>query len=358
MIGYEIWQSYFGSDPDDRRPQHPRRDRAAADRRHRTARVPLSTEPGTDGTDPPDARAGCRAGGSEVRVGLRGRPPQAGHLPRSGGGQLRRTRQRARTRAPLAEPGLGVLSAFRCGSPSSVTRAGRWSSCSRQWRSFCSSRAPTSATSCCRARSDGRGKWPCAPPSAPAAVSSPRSFSLKAWCSRWSPARPALRSRTGAHRPSSRSCRGRSPSRDCAMSGINRGVLAFALGVTVLTALVFGSLAAITGRPAAGAARSARVAKRAQAASPGEPPRRSSSAKWRSRLSSSSAPGLILRSFARLLAVDPGFRTANVLTMDVALPADRYGGSRRAACLLRPRVSGARSASWDRARRAPPSSPR
>jgi putative ABC transport system permease protein len=34
--------------------------------------------------------------------------------------------------------------------------------------------------------------------------------------------------------------------------------------------------------------------------------------------------GLILRSFSNLLAVDPGFSPANVLTMTVALPADRY----------------------------------
>ena len=42
--------------------------------------------------------------------------------------------------------------------------------------------------------------------------------------------------------------------------------------------------------------------------------------------------GLILRSFAQLLAVDPGFRTDDVLTMEVVLPSDRYGdpGARRA----------------------------
>ena len=34
--------------------------------------------------------------------------------------------------------------------------------------------------------------------------------------------------------------------------------------------------------------------------------------------------GLVLRSFSRLLAVDPGFTTGRVLTLDIALPADRY----------------------------------
>ena len=34
--------------------------------------------------------------------------------------------------------------------------------------------------------------------------------------------------------------------------------------------------------------------------------------------------GLILRTFAGLLAVDPGFSYDRVMTMDLALPADRY----------------------------------
>ncbi|HLK21313.1 MAG TPA: ABC transporter permease, partial [Bryobacteraceae bacterium] len=34
--------------------------------------------------------------------------------------------------------------------------------------------------------------------------------------------------------------------------------------------------------------------------------------------------GLLLRSFARVLEVDPGFRAENVLTMDISLPASKY----------------------------------
>jgi len=42
--------------------------------------------------------------------------------------------------------------------------------------------------------------------------------------------------------------------------------------------------------------------------------------------------GLILRSFVRLLAVDPGFRAERVMTMGIAVPSDRYkdADSRRA----------------------------
>ncbi len=113
-------------------------------------------------------------------------------------------------------------------------------------------------------------------------------------------------------------------------AGINRGVLAFALGVTVLTALVFGSLAAVAGRHRAGA-----LGTRGEAGT-GRISRRVASTLVVCEVALAIVllvgAGLILRSFARLLAVDPGFRTDNVLTMDVALPADRYGdpGARRA----------------------------
>jgi hypothetical protein len=41
--------------------------------------------------------------------------------------------------------------------------------------------------------------------------------------------------------------------------------------------------------------------------------------------------GLILQSFTRLLRVDPGFVSAGVTAVDVALPASRYPGRRASA---------------------------
>jgi hypothetical protein len=43
--------------------------------------------------------------------------------------------------------------------------------------------------------------------------------------------------------------------------------------------------------------------------------------------------GLTRRSFARLLAVDPGFQTDSVMTMEIAVPTDRYkDADARRAC--------------------------
>ena len=45
--------------------------------------------------------------------------------------------------------------------------------------------------------------------------------------------------------------------------------------------------------------------------------------------------GLLLKSLVRMLAVNPGFRTENLLTMTVALPPARYADSAKAAAFYR-----------------------
>ena len=106
--------------------------------------------------------------------------------------------------------------------------------------------------------------------------------------------------------------------------------------MTVLTALVFGLVGVIARRSRAAGA----LGTRGEAGA-GRVARRAASALVVCEVALAIVllvgAGLILRSFARLLAVDPGFRTDHVLTMDVALPADRYGNP------------GARQAFYDRA---------
>ena len=106
--------------------------------------------------------------------------------------------------------------------------------------------------------------------------------------------------------------------------GINWSVLAFALGVTVATALVFGLAGAMATRwrplgalGTRGQTGAGRVARRAASVLV--------VAEVALALVLLVGAGLIVRSFAGLLAIDPGFRADHVLTMDVALPADRYG---------------------------------
>ena len=105
---------------------------------------------------------------------------------------------------------------------------------------------------------------------------------------------------------------------------INGPVLAFTLGIVVLTTLVFGLVAALTVRSekAVGALNASR------GSSIGTRARRVTStlvvAEVALAIMLLVGAGLILRSFAALLAVDPGFRTANVMTMSVQLPTNRY----------------------------------
>jgi len=105
--------------------------------------------------------------------------------------------------------------------------------------------------------------------------------------------------------------------------GINLGVLGFAVGTSVLTSLIFGSIAGFTIRHTAAGALSTRGAAGGSRAA-----RRAASTLVVAEVALAVVllvgAGLILRSFSRLLSVDPGFRLQNVLAIDVALPADRY----------------------------------
>ena len=106
--------------------------------------------------------------------------------------------------------------------------------------------------------------------------------------------------------------------------GINRGVLAFAFGVSVATALAFGLFAAMSiGRQSAAGAltNAARVGVSRTS-------RRAASVLVVTEVAVTVvllvSAGLILRSFTRLLSVDPGFSTDSVLTIGIQIPADRY----------------------------------
>jgi putative ABC transport system permease protein len=112
--------------------------------------------------------------------------------------------------------------------------------------------------------------------------------------------------------------------RDVVTISVDRWVLGFTLGVSLLTGLAFGLMPAIH-------------ASRSEVSdSLKEGGRSSASAshqRFRSILVASevalalvllASAGLMLRSIGRLLAVDPGFNTDNVLTMRVALPEAKY----------------------------------
>ena len=106
--------------------------------------------------------------------------------------------------------------------------------------------------------------------------------------------------------------------------GIDATVLAFTAGLTAVTTILFGVISAFGIRidNAAGALVSpGRVTASAAA-------RRASSilvvAETALAIILLTGAGLVLRSFSRLMAVDPGFKTDRVLTFDISLPADRY----------------------------------
>jgi putative ABC transport system permease protein len=106
--------------------------------------------------------------------------------------------------------------------------------------------------------------------------------------------------------------------------GVDRLVLAFTAGVTLFTTILFGLVPALGIRidHAAGAlVNPGRVTAGAAA-------RRASAAlvviETALAIVLLTGAGLVLRSFTRLLAVDPGFRSERVLTFDIQLPAQRY----------------------------------
>ena len=105
---------------------------------------------------------------------------------------------------------------------------------------------------------------------------------------------------------------------------INGNVLGFTLAIIVLTTLLFGLVAALTVR----SEKAIGVLNASRGTSIGAKARRATStlviAEVALAIMLLVGAGLILRSFASLLAVDPGFRTDNVMTLSLQLPGSRY----------------------------------
>lgn len=106
--------------------------------------------------------------------------------------------------------------------------------------------------------------------------------------------------------------------------GINAGVMGFTLAICTATALLFALVSVLMIRTESGA--SALVAQTRVTA--GRAARRATSSLVVAEIALAVvlviSAGLILRSFARLLSVDPGFRIERVLVLNMALPPDRY----------------------------------
>ena len=107
-------------------------------------------------------------------------------------------------------------------------------------------------------------------------------------------------------------------------AGMNLTVLVFSLGVSLVAALLFGGLACMS--IASHDQRSAIAA--ARGSSSGAGTRRAASMLVAGEIALAAVlllgAGLTLRSFANLIAVDPGFKTDRVLIVNMALPAGRY----------------------------------
>lgn len=105
---------------------------------------------------------------------------------------------------------------------------------------------------------------------------------------------------------------------------LNGTVIAFTLGISVVTALVFGLISAITIRTESGTG--ALVAP--SRVTMGRPARRAASALVLAEVALAIVllvgAGLVFRSFAKLTAVDPGFQSDHVMTVTAIVPSDRY----------------------------------
>jgi putative ABC transport system permease protein len=109
---------------------------------------------------------------------------------------------------------------------------------------------------------------------------------------------------------------------------VDGSVLAFSIGLTVFTVLLFGVAPALhLMRTAPGTA----VRESGRSASTGRRSTRLRSVLVVSELALAvvllASAGLLVKSFKSLQTVQPGFGTANLLTMQVALPQSRYGGT-------------------------------
>ena len=118
---------------------------------------------------------------------------------------------------------------------------------------------------------------------------------------------------------------------------VDRTVVAFAAAITVLTAIAFGLVTGFGVRMDIATAALVNPGRVTGAGSARSTASALVVVEMALAIVLLTGAGLVLRSFARLLSVDPGFVASHVLTLDLVLPADRY------------RDAGARSGFYTRA---------